>query len=395
MKHEKVCDLNSTAATASVPWIDTKHLLAHQTPDLPMFLYAASSLIQTSRSLQLAFPGEVSYAVKANPKKAILETLWRSGIGSFDVASINEIKLVRSLFPDARLHFNNPVKSDVDIERACCAYGVRSFVVDDFVGLNSLIPYLSPDTEITVRFKLEHDRAAYDFGSKFGATPDQAIPLLMLAKKHGARCSLTFHPGSQCSEPAVYKRYIQESAVIAKQARISLEQLNVGGGFPVSYENYAVLAVREFFKTIYQTVAQCFPDNAPKLLCEPGRALVAPCTSLLTRVLHVRESGEVFINDGVYGGLQEQSIMPIQTPIRLWRNGVQLEQDGEPVTVFGPTCDPVDKLLSTYRLCADIKVGDYVEFGLMGAYGSATTTGFNGFEPAEYVSVERGLDRLE
>ncbi len=120
--------------------------------------------------------------------------------------------------------------------------------------------------------------------------------------------------------------------------------------------------------------------------------MVSFCASLLTRVIHLRDNGDVFINDGVYGGLQEQSIMAIETPLRIWRNGIEIQQGGKARTIFGPTCDLVDRLLSQYPLSEDIKPGDYVEFGLMGAYGSATATGFNGFDPAEYVWVEKGFE---
>lgn len=392
MKPSKIYDQGSMPIARKTCWFDTQQFLEHEQPNLPVFLYAASALYKTSRSLQLNFPGEVSYAVKANPEETVLNTLWDSGIRSFDVASINEIKWVSSLFRDANLHFNNPVKSERDIEQAYCLYGVRSFVIDDLSGLNLLIPYLRAEVEVTIRFKLDHDRAAYDFGSKFGATSEQAIMLLKRVNQYQAKCALTFHPGSQCTDSEVYERYIIEAARIARKADVSIKRLNVGGGFPVNYQNSNVAEISEFFHVINQTVKQCFPDDVPGLLCEPGRAMVSSCASLLTRVIHLRDNGDVFINDGVYGGLQEQSIMAIETPLRIWRNGIEIQQGGKARTIFGPTCDPVDRLLSQYPLSEDIKPGDYVEFGLMGAYGSATATGFNGFDPAEYVWVEKGFE---
>ena len=60
--------------------------------------------------------------------------------------------------------------------------------------------------------------------------------------------------------------------------------------------------------------------------------------------------------------------------------------------IFGPTCDPVDRLSRATALPRGLKTGDYIEFGLLGAYGSATTTTFNGFSSSTYVNVLEATD---
>ena len=128
-----------------------------------------------------------------------------------------------------------------------------------------------------------------------------------------------------------------------------------------------------------------------------GRALVGASVSLLTQVIRVRENGDVFINDGIYGGLQEQMMVRLDLPYRAWRDGKQIIPSMSEVTtmkqrtVFGPTCDPIDRLPNKLSLPNDLREGDFIEFGLIGAYGSATTTEFNGFSSREYVSVEDGF----
>ena len=360
-----------------------------------MFLFSPNQLRQTSREFQRLFPGEVSYAVKANPEAQILRVLWESGIRSYDVASIGEIELVRAVLPSSHLHYNNPVKTPEMVAEAVNRFGVESLVIDDRHGLEILKPYLRPGMEITVRFKLEHSSAAYDFGSKFGADEVQAVELLKAVSDCGARPSLTFHPGSQCVDPHVYGKYIEVAANISRQAGIQLFRLNVGGGFPVSYAGLSLPSLTQYFEIIDEKVRRSFGERRPALLCEPGRAMVASCCSLLTRVVHIRDNGDTFINDGVYGGMQEQVIMECRLPVRAWRHGQRIESETTSRRVFGPTCDPVDKLSATLELPVDLVPGDHLEFGLTGAYGSATATRFNGFEPASYARVRHGYMHSE
>ena len=404
VNHLKVIKMNNLAQKTDYvkhgnlhhfPHADCQDFLARKVANEPVFLFSPGQLGITARRFLAKFPGEVSYAVKANPDPMILKSLWSNGIRSFDVASPGEIELINSLFPAPVMHYNNPVKSSQMVEDAYYVHGVRSFVIDDQAGLDQLTSLAAHDLEITVRFKLPHQSAAYDFGSKFGANPDQAINLLKAAACTGAKCSLTFHPGSQCTDPLMYGRYIRCAASITKSAEVDLYRLNVGGGFPVQYPGDNVDQVETFLDSIESAVKSCFGTRRPQLLCEPGRAMVAASCSLLTRVIHVRENGDVFINDGVYGGFQEQAIMSCRLPVKVYREskliaaGSSLEEI--PRTVYGPTCDPVDRLSPAMMLPADIRPGDHIEFGFMGAYGSATSTRFNGFVPAEYVQVQNGF----
>lgn len=144
--------------------------------------------------------------------------------------------------------------------------------------------------EVTVRFKLDHRHATYDFGSKFGSGLEEAVGLLEREKLKGARTSLAFHPGSQCTNPLAYVDHI------------------------VAYEQGSVCRVEDFFVAIDQGLDRYFAGARPKLICEPGRALVASSVSLVAEVIHVREDGDIFVNDGVYGGFQEQTIMTPPCP---------------------------------------------------------------------------------
>ncbi len=358
----------------------------------PLYLFCPGQLQVRAGEFLAGFPGTVSYAVKANPETRVLKTLHAAGIGHFDVASLAEVALVAETCPGAVLHFNNPIKSEEAIRAAYLRYGVRSFALDEAGELEKISRCTGAARDVTysVRFKLGHAGAAYDFGSKFGCDENGAAALLRNIRGRGARAALTFHPGSQCTDPAMYGRYVAAAAAIARSAGVTLAELNVGGGYALPYGDAPTPPLQDYFAQVGEAAGSAFA-SVPPLLCEPGRALVAPCTSLLTRVVHVREDGlTLFLNDGVYGGMQEQSIVDLALPARVWRNGRALRGAAVDYRVFGPTCDPVDRLSRPLPLPAGIRCGDYIEFGLLGAYGSATTTRFNGFGSSHYVDVEYG-----
>ena len=381
-------------AVKAAVYKDTMEVLRKLKPQHPVYLFDQARLVENMQGFQAAFPGIVSYAVKANTRKRVLSTLIEQGLANFDVASISEIKTLRMLGGvDVQLHYNNPVKPKADIALAYAAHSVRSFALDDILELEKILSVCANPEQLTlsVRFKIDSHCSAYDFGSKFGADMRSAADLLRRIKRSGASPALTFHPGSQCVRAEEYHRYIQAAADIAKQAGVALALLNVGGGFPEYYTNTTAEPRRHYFNVIRQAHAAAFADSRPPLMCEPGRAMVAGSTSLLCRVIHVRRTQAVaFINDGIYGGLQEQSLVDLGLPLRCWREGRIVRNALRPYTVFGPTCDPIDRLPRTLKLPVDICEGDYLQFALMGAYGSATSTRFNGFDSGDYINVECG-----
>jgi ornithine decarboxylase len=362
-------------------------------PTEPTYLFSERCLARRAHQFLREFPGTVSYAVKANPEPRVILALAGRGVRDFDVASLGEVSLVASLCPGARLHFNNPIKPTEAIETAHERYGVRSFALDEEAELQKIWRATGGDRDVlySVRFRLAHGAASYDFGSKFGTSPDNAARLLRRVRDLGARAALTFHPGSQCTEPDMYTRYLEAAAQIMAASGVEAEQINVGGGFPEYYENTRAPGLPDYFQAVAESAERLF-GRPPQLMCEPGRAMVASAVSLLTRVIHVRDDGRtVFLNDGVYGGMQEQSLVDLRFPVRVWRDGRLLAGRHETCHVFGPTCDPVDRLSCAVSLPVATRDGDYIEFGLLGAYGSATSTAFNGFRSSGYVNVTQGF----
>ena len=365
-------------------------------PAEPVYLFSEARLRARALRFQRGFPGAVGYAVKANPEERVIRALVDQGICHFDVASIGEVEALASRHPRAQLHFNNPVKPLEAIEAAWRRFGVRSFALDERAELVKIRQATRHDPAViySVRFKLPHEGACYDFGSKFGAAPDYAARLLAGVAAVGARPALTFHPGSQCLDPSMYAKYLRTAAEIAQAAGVEPVQINVGGGFPEQYGGAAIPSLEHYFSAIGASARACF-RRPPLLLCEPGRGMAADSVSLLARIIHVREDNRtVFLNDGVYGGMQEQALIDLDLPVRVWREGRLLRGRTRVCRLFGPTCDPTDRLRAEVPLAGPVQTGDYLEFGLLGAYASATATAFNGFRSTVYYNVEEGFNAV-
>jgi ornithine decarboxylase len=350
----------------------------------PVFCISQTSLKAQAAAFLHGFPGEVSYAVKANSSDDVITALHDAGIEVFDVASTVEMSAVRRLCGEVNFHYHNPVKSRAEIATAWHTFGCRRFAADCDEEIAKIAQIAGADSgaQVAIRFRLmSAGDSVHDFTSKFGVDEAEAARLMRVAAGYGFVPVLTFHPGSQCTEPEAWARHIEAAARIARAAGIRLSRLNVGGGFPARYAGSRGPALAAFFEAIKAASLAAFGDAPPALECEPGRALCAGSMSLLTRVKLVRrQTGDVFLNDGLYGGLMEVCQAPSLMPFyRVIRDGRVVETGAAEYTVYGPTCDPLDVLPGKLRLPADIREDDVIEFGGVGAYGTATATRFNGY----------------
>lgn len=369
-------------------WTSPSEYLRTQQPENPILFFAPTALQAAARRFIDGFPGMVTYAVKSNPIEPVIENLAAAGVRGYDCASAFEIDLIRRLAPDAAIHYNNPVRSRTEIAHAV-ARDVKSYSVDSASELAKLIELVpAAGTEISVRFKLPVQGAAYNFGAKFGATVELAVELLGRVAEAGFIPSLTFHPGTQCTDPAAWETYIRTAAEIAEEARVDIARLNVGGGFPSHRLQGIEPPIEAIFALIDRVTAEAFGDSRPMLVCEPGRALCGDAFTVAAQVKSVRDGNHVFLNDGVYGSMAELPLIGVIDRITVLTQG-GLKRHGAPVPriIFGPTCDSVDRLPGDVELPEDIEEGDYVVLHGMGAYSTVTNTRFNGFGELQLETV--------
>lgn len=361
-------------------WTNPTEFLRVEQPVNPVLFFAPTVVQAAARRFIDGFPGMVTYAVKSNPSDEMIENLAAAGVRGYDCASGFEIDLIRRLAPDAAIHYNNPVRARHEIAFAV-ERGVKSYSVDSRSELDKLIEMVPAEgTEISVRFKLPVAGAAYNFGAKFGATAEVAVDLLKVVAEAGFIPSITFHPGTQCTDPAAWEAYILEAAQIARKAGVTIARLNVGGGFPNHRLQGVMPQLEETFALIDRVATEAFGADRPLLVCEPGRALCGDAYTLAARVKSVRDDTHVFLNDGVYGTLTELPLIGVIDRMEVISgSGEKRMGEDVPRIIFGPTCDSVDRLPGDIPLPGDIAEGDFVIVHGMGAYSTVTNSRFNGF----------------
>ena len=363
-------------------------VLAHR-PEIPMIcLRPALATAEAARFVE-AFPGPVLYAVKCNPDEAVLRALAAGGITHFDAASIAEVRLVRRLFPEAHIAFMHPVKARMAIREAYHQHGVRDFVLDSTDELAKIEAETdgATDLRLIVRLGLAKGGARLDLSGKFGAMAEDAVTVLRACAGTARMLGLSFHVGSQCCDPAAWERALCEADTVIRAAGVRLDILDVGGGFPVPYPDMQPPPLGEFMAAIAQGVARMALPEGCVLWCEPGRALVAACQSLVVQV-QARRGDVLYINDGIYGTLSDAGALGFRYPCRLIKaTGFKHGRIGA-FSFYGPSCDSLDRMAGPFLLADDAAEGDWIEIGQMGAYGTCLRSGFNGFEDIIRVEVD-------
>ena len=373
-------------------------------PEAPVQCIFPEPVRSQARKFLSQFPGQVLYAVKCNPGEEFLKHMHDAGIRHFDVASIDEVRLVKGLFPKGvQLHFMHPVKAREAI-RLAYRLGVRTFSLDSTAELMKILEETKSAKDLTlmVRLAVSGNAAAYDLSGKFGAAPSTASDLLRHARKVAHKVGVCFHVGSQCMDPAAYRAAIARAAEVIGKAKVRVDILDVGGGFPAHYPNMTPPALENYIAAITEaTQALIAPIGvAPgaELWCEPGRAMVAAGASMLVRVA-LRKGRRLYINDGTYGSLFDAGALNWRFPVRLVRpmgrsgknshapNSRLPSEKMVPFVFYGPTCDNLDKMKGPFLLPEDTQEGDWIEIGMLGAYGSAMQTRFNGFHSSQVATV--------
>ena len=364
-------------------------LVRERSPERPVALVRPGAVAVAARWFQENFKGDVLYAVKANPSPWVIKTLFENGVTSFDVASMPEIELVAQNAPGAKMAFMHPVKSRAAIARAYHDFGVKTFSFDTHEELSKILEATggAKDLNLIVRLAIVTEGAMYSLGGKFGVSQDQA-PSLLLATRQATTelMGVSFHVGSQCMRPTAFQAAMAQASRALVRAGVFADVIDVGGGFPSVYPGMIPPDMAAYVDSIHRGFDEMKVHETTELWCEPGRALVAESSSILAKV-ELRKGDALYLNEGSYGSLFDATHCKWPFPVKLIRNG-PAAGELKPFRFYGPTCDSLDHAPGPFWLPEDVREGDYVEIGMLGAYGVAMNTRFNGFGDAETVVVE-------
>ena len=349
-------------------------------PDYPVYCIRPNEIKKSVNFFKENFPGKILYAVKTNPNEKIIKQIIANGINEFDVASLNEIKLINKIYPEAKLHFMHTIKSKESITSAYNDYNVKSFSLDSKDELRKILDATNQakDLELFVRIAISNEHAEIDLSRKFGALPSEALGLVRLCKQHAKKLGISFHVGSQCMHKISYSKGIKEIGNIIRKTKIIPDIINVGGGFPSIYPDLNPEPLSNYIIEIKKELNNLKLDRLPEIICEPGRAIVAESGSTIVKVI-LRKKNNLYINDGTYGSLFDAGAPNFVLPSKMITEGRAQSKKLTAFSFFGPTCDGLDYMKGPFLLPNNIKEGDYIELGQLGAYSLTFRTNFNGF----------------
>jgi len=345
----------------------------------PFYIFRPKKLKKNVDIFIKKFDGETIYSVKTNPNDYVIKQIYNSGIRSFDVASLKEIKLIKSLFPNCKIYYMNPVKPYFMIQKAYSEFGVRDFSFDCNDELEKIFSATdkAKDLNLHMRISTHNNFCKVNLSRKFGIEGREACNLVRKAGEVSKNIGVSFHVGSQCLSPEAYKIAIRKAAFIVRKSGIKIKFLNIGGGFPGKYSEKNLPTLKEYFEKINNEFKKNFNYyHNIKLLSDPGRVLVYYFNVLVICVI-LKKKKKLFINDGIHGHLSEIKKLGLVHPVRLL--GKNKKKKVIPFSFFGPTCDSSDFLKGPYFLPESIKNDDYIEIDLMGPYTLTTNNDFNGF----------------
>jgi ornithine decarboxylase len=360
----------------------------------PLYIVSRQKLRENYRLLDRCLPAvTLFYAVKTNPHQGILETLKSAGAG-FDVASRGEIMdaVNAGANPREDLIFADTVKDPKHIAHAC-GIGLDDFTFDNRSEITQIARH-APGANVHVRITVSNKGSVAHLSKKFGAEAKDAVPLLLEARDCGlVPRGVSFHVGSQCLDPQRYVDALDQVRGVFDEAAhqgLDLEMIDIGGGFPVSYEDEKI-DIDAMCGIIDRHYRKLFPAEV-KLVAEPGRVIVGDAVILVTKVIsEAQRKGKnwLYFDDGTYGSFMEVLLYQMKFPLRTNTDG--------PIRKYvlaGPTCDSIDVFSRDAKghvsevALPEMHLDDLLIAGSMGAYTYSESTRFNGFEPPAFVYID-------
>ena len=340
----------------------------------------------------------VHYAVKACATDAVIRTIAQSGLGA-DCVSGGEVKAaVEAGFPASQIVFAGVAKTDSEI-RYALEQGIFCFNVESMEELeviSQIASAMGTVAQVCLRVNPNIDAHTHDkittglSENKFG------IPMRFLSEAV-QRCyslpavrflGLHFHIGSQITdmEPFVQlSRRVNELVEQVEQltcttsdgqsVRATVQHINVGGGLGILYEHpnhFPIPNFKAYFATWREHI-RLRPDQ--HLHFELGRAIVAQCGNLITRVLYVKR-GENKHFAIVDAGMTDLIRPALYGAFHRVENISHPDNEEQSYDIVGPICESSDVFVEGYRIAA-VQRGDLLAMRSAGAYGEIMASQYN------------------
>jgi diaminopimelate decarboxylase len=371
----------------------------------PLVVYAEAALRARARLFQRAVPDAlVVYGTKAFPNVALMRLLAEEGIGA-DVSTLGELAFAqRAGITGERLLVHGNNKSDEELAAAAAAGALVVLDAPDeparaaAAGVHRVLVRVTPGVEAETH---ESIRTGHR-GSKFGLDEDDAAEAVRAARAAGLEVEgLHVHVGSQLADARAHLLAVSLLAEFAERCRHELDWLprtiDIGGGFGIRHvEAEPEPPVEELVRTVAAAVEREWPRrglDAPRLIVEPGRALVGPTAFTLYRVGAVKRAGErryVAIDGGMSDNPRPQLYQARYTAVLANRAD---EEPGDFFTVAGKHCESGDVLIERAEL-PEPRRGDLIAVPATGAYTLGMASNYNGVPRPAAVLVHAGEARL-
>lgn len=357
----------------------------------PFYYYDMALLQDTLDEIKrciAGFPFKVHYAVKANANATILEQIRRAGLG-IDCVSGGELATAISAgFAGNEIAFAGVGKTDKEIaagiDSDIFCFNVES--LPEMEVINEIAASKGKVARIAIRVNPNIDAHTHKYittglnENKFGINLPQldAVVDAALAMKNVELIGLHFHIGSQIRETEPFIMLCNKANELLDQLEargVKLKIINVGGGLGINYDDPdgdAIAGFDQYFSIFKQHLKL---REGQELHFELGRAVVAQCGSLITRVTYVKTGivKKFIIVDAGMSDLIRPALYQAHHKIE---NISAMGTPTETYDVVGPICESSD-CFGTDETLPITHRGDFIALRSAGAYGEIMASRYN------------------
>jgi diaminopimelate decarboxylase len=371
----------------------------------PLYVYSAALLRERFRAIDGAFgsyPHALHYALKANSTLSIARLIRELG-GSADANSVWEIELARRAgFPPQDIVFTGVGKSMAELECAV-PLGLKAINVEsagELARVEAIATRLRTVARVAIRVNPDIDAKSHPHIStglkvnKFGIPADDARELFasLIDRPALKLVAVHLHVGSQITTLEPLQRAAAVAARLSAELRdagVSLEYVDLGGGLGISYDGRPVPSSAEYVGAL---VSEIGASGVP-IVIEPGRAITGPSAVLLARVIDLKPRDATSDFAVIDAGMTELMRPALYDAYHRIEPVTVRDAAPRQYEIVGPVCESSD-VVGRDRALPVLQVGDLVAIRDAGAYGSAMASNYNRRPLPVEVLVDDGRWRV-